>query len=71
MSPTSITILSLRVESLSNRSLMILRAGSMGTEVNKADTSLELRHFSRFQFELLGLFNKVLGAVNVVWGLAN
>ena len=39
MSPTSITVLSLRVVSLSNRSLMILRAGSKGTEVNKADTS--------------------------------
>ena len=39
MSPTSITVLSLRVVSLSNRSLMTLRAGSMGTEVNKADTS--------------------------------
>ena len=33
MSPTSITVLSLRVVSLFNRSLMILRAGSMGTEV--------------------------------------
>ena len=32
-------VLSLRVLSLSNRSLMMLRAGSTGTEVNKADTS--------------------------------
>ena len=24
--------------------------------------------FSRFQLDLLGLFNKVLGASNVVWG---
>ena len=33
MSQTSITVLSLRVVSLSNRSLMMLRAGSTGTEV--------------------------------------
>ena len=39
MSPTSITVLSLRLFSLSNGSLITLRAGSMGTEVNKADTS--------------------------------
>ena len=34
--PTSITVLSLRVLSLSNRSIDEFRAGSMGTEVNKA-----------------------------------
>ena len=39
MSSTSITVLSLRVLSLTNRSLMMLRAGSMGTGVNKTDTS--------------------------------
>ena len=39
MSLTSITVLSLRVVSLSNRSLMMLRAESTGTEVNRADTS--------------------------------
>ena len=27
--------------------------------------------FPSFQFEVFGLFNKVLGAVNVMWGLAN
>ena len=36
---TSITILSLRVWSFSIRSFMMFRAGSTGTEVNKADTS--------------------------------
>ena len=39
MSLTSITVLSLRVWSFSSRSLMMLRAGSTGTEVNRADTS--------------------------------
>ena len=39
MSLTSITVLSFRVLSFANRSLMILMAGSIGTEVNKADTS--------------------------------
>ena len=38
-SSTSITVLSLRVLSFTNRSLIMLRAGSMGTEVNGADTS--------------------------------
>ena len=41
----------------------------MGTEVNRADTSYELRTFSRFQFEVFGLFNKVLGTVYVMRGL--
>ena len=44
MSLTAITVLSLRVWSFSRRSLMMLRAGSTGTEVNRADTSQELRH---------------------------
>ena len=39
MSFTMSTVLSLRVESFSNRSLMTFRAGSTGTEVNRADTS--------------------------------
>ena len=70
MSPTSITVLSMRVVFLSNRSLMMLRAGSIGTEVNKADI-IGTETFSRFQFDLPGLFHKVLGAGDVVWGLAN
>ena len=39
MSLTANTVLSLRVWSLSNRSLMMFRAGSTGTDVNRADTS--------------------------------
>ena len=39
MSLTSNTVLSLRAVSFSNRSLMMLRAGSTGTEVNRAGTS--------------------------------
>ena len=38
------TVLSLRVESFTNRSFIIFRAGSMGSDVNRADTSYELRH---------------------------
>ena len=70
MSSTPITVLSLRVLSLTNRSLMILRAGSMGTEVEQGRHIIGTETFSRFQFEVFGLFNKVLGAVDVVWGLA-
>ena len=36
---TANTVLSLRVWSFSDRSLMMFRAGSTGTDVNKADTS--------------------------------
>ena len=43
----------------------------MGTEVNRADTSTGTEAFPSFQFEVSGLFNKVLGAVDVMWGLAN
>ena len=38
------TVLSFRVLSHSNRSLIILKTGSAGTEVNKAVTLYELRH---------------------------
>ena len=44
MSVTSITVLSMWVRSFSSRFLMMLRAGSTGTEMNRADTSYELRH---------------------------
>ena len=41
---TDNTNLSHNVSFCSNRSLIMLRAGSMGTEVNNAETSYELRH---------------------------
>ena len=41
---TSNTVLSFRVLSCSNRHLIIQKAGSTGTEVNKAVTSYELNH---------------------------
>ena len=44
MSSTGSIVLSLRVGSFSNRSLMTFRAGSTWTEVNRADTSYKLRH---------------------------
>ena len=71
MSLTSITVLSLRVWSFSSRSLMVLRAGSTVTEVNKADTLEEMRHSSGAKVMCLACSTKVLGGVNVVWGLAN
>ena len=43
MSLTSNIVLFFRVLSFSDRSLIIPNAGSTGTEVNKAVTSLELR----------------------------
>ena len=67
---TANTVLSLRVWSLSNRSLMMLRAGSTGTNVNRADTSQELRHSPGAKV-MFYLFNKVLGTIDMVWGLAN
>ena len=41
---TENTDLSHKVSSCSNRSLIILRSGSMGTDVNNAETSYELRY---------------------------
>ena len=38
MSSIPMTVLSLRVGSFTNRSFISFRAGSMGTDVNRADT---------------------------------
>ena len=71
MSLTSITVLSLMVWSFSSRFLMMLRAVSTGTEVNRADSIIGTETFPRCQGHVSGLFNKILGAANMVWGLAN
>ena len=39
MSSIPMTVLSLRVGSFTNRSFIIFKAGSMGTDVKRADTS--------------------------------
>ena len=39
MSSLPMTVLSLRVGSFTNRSFIIFKDGSMGTDVNRADTS--------------------------------
>ena len=39
MSSIPMTVLSWRVGFFTNRSFIIFKAGSMGTEVNRADTS--------------------------------
>ena len=44
MSSIPMTVLSLRVGSFSNRSFIIFNAGSIGTDMKRADTSYELRH---------------------------
>ena len=44
MSSIPMTVQSLRVGSFTNRSFIIFKAGSMGTDVNRTDTSYELRH---------------------------
>ena len=49
---------------------MMLRAGSTGTKVNKADTSYGLRHSPGAKV-VFYLFNKVLGTINMVRGLTN
>ena len=45
MSLSGNTVLSFRVLSFSNRSLIIPGAGSIGTEMNRSLTLHELRHF--------------------------
>ena len=44
MSLTGNTVLYFRVLSSSNKPLILPKTGSTGTEVNKAETSYELRH---------------------------
>ena len=68
MTLTGNSILSLRLLSFSSRSFIMLSAGFTGTEVNRAVTSYELRHSPGINVTLLGLFNKVLGAGDVVGG---
>ena len=68
MSLTASTVLSLRVWSYSSRSLMMLRAGSTGTEMNMADTSLQLRHSPGAKVMCLTCSTK---SIDMVWGLAN
>ena len=43
MSSIPMTVLSLRVGSFTNRSFIIFKAGSMGTDVKRVDISKELR----------------------------
>ena len=50
---------------------MMLRVGSTRTEVNRGRHIIETETFSSFLGDLFGLFDKVVGAVNVVLGLAN
>ena len=57
---TGNTHLSLKVSSFSNRSLIMLRTGSMGTDVNNAVTLYELRHSPGRRVTSLTLLTKSL-----------
>ena len=70
MSLTVSSVLSLRVWSYSSRSLMIFRAGSTGTNVNRADTSKELRHSPGARV-MCFTCSTVLGTIDMMGGLAN
>ena len=68
---TENTGLSYKVSSFSNRSSIMLSAGSTGTEVNNAKTSYEQKHSPRRTATPLTLFTKSL--VLCIWwgGFAN
>ena len=67
---TGNTHLLLKVSSFSNRSLIMLRAGSMGTDVNNAGRSYELRHSPGKESNLPNLAYKVTCTLYVVWQFA-
>ena len=71
MSLTGSTVLSLRVGSFSSRSLITPRVGSTGTEVNRADTSNELRHSPGADVNCLICSTKSWGTIYMVWGFTN
>ena len=55
----------------SNFFLMILMAGSMGTDVNSAETSYEAYTFIGLQSDPFQLLDKITSVLNVVGGIAN
>ena len=57
---TDNTVLSCKFSSFSNRSLIILRAGSIGTDVKSAVTSYDVRHSPSWRVIFLALFTKSL-----------
>ena len=54
------TVLSFSFSSFSNKSLIMLRAGSIGTEVKREVTSYAVRHSPSWRVTLLALFTKSL-----------
>ena len=64
---TDNTVLSCSEVSCSNNSFIILRAGSTGTVVNSAETSLEHRHYPGKRVTLLILLTKSL-LLCIWWG---
>ena len=64
---TDNTDLSHKVSSFSNRSLIMLSAGSIGIEVNNAETSYEQRHSPGRRVTPLTLFTKSL-ILFIWWG---
>ena len=64
---TDIAQLSYKFSSFSNRSLIILSAGSIGTALNNAEASYEQRHCPRWRVIPLTLFTKSL-VLCIWWG---
>ena len=64
---TDNTVLSCNLSSFSNRSLIIIRAGSIGTEVKSAVTSYDVRHSPGQRVIFLTLFTKSL-VLCTCWG---
>ena len=62
---TDNTVLSSQVSSFSNKSLIMLTAGSIGTEVNNGETLYEQRHSPGRRVTPLALFIKYL--VLCIW----
>ena len=60
MSCTDNTVLSFNFSSLSNKSLITLSAGSIGTEVKSEVTSYDERHSPSWRVNLLALDTKSL-----------
>ena len=64
---TGNTLLLLKVSSFSNRSLIMLRAGSMGTESGQCSNIVGTETFSWKESNLPNLTYKVTGTLYVVW----
>ena len=65
---TDNTVLSCNLSSFSKRSLILFRAGSIGTEVKSAVTLYDVRHSPSWRVIFLALFTKLL-VLCIWWGI--